>query len=206
MNERIRQLKDYIFGHQHHSLRRKVEWNLADGFATENVPPVMRRAIALGKVLREEKPCFLPGERMAYLRTVANLPALFTEAEMTALKEKYSFSEQGLPFNFTPDYGSVISQGLDLLRQTLCERRNRAAHDGDAAGAEFMEAAIMSVDAVLELSDRYRAEAERLGLKEIAETLSVVPHKGATTLLQAMQFFRILHYTLWCEGEYHNGI
>ena len=206
MNERIRQLKDYIFDHRHHPLRRKIEWSLADGFAADGVAPVMRRAIALGKVLQKEKPCFLPSERIAFLRTVATIPKLFTEAEMNDLKAKFSFSEQGLPFNFTPDYGSVISIGLDALRQSLCDRKVRAVQDGDSEGAEFMEAAIMSVDAVLELSDRYRVEAQLLGLKEIAETLSVVPHKGATTLLQAMQFFRILHFTLWCEGEYHNGI
>ena len=122
MNERIRQLKDYIFEHHHHPLRRSVDWQLAGEFAAGAVPPVRRRALALSRVLSEERPCFLPGERIAFLRTVSTLPALFTEAETRDMKARYAFSEQGVPFNFTPDYGSVISQGLDALRRTLCAR------------------------------------------------------------------------------------
>jgi len=206
MNDRIRQLKDYIFGKQHQALRRQVDWNLAEKFMADGTSPVWRRALALGKVLTAEQPHFLPGEKIAFLRTVANLPTLFTDAERQTMRGKYSFSEQGLPFNFTPDYGSVIAQGLDSLRLTLVARKERAEQGNDAEGAEFLAAAIFSVEAVLNLADRYRAEADNQGLTEIAETLAVVPHQGATTLRQAMQFFRILHFTLWCEGEYHNGI
>mgnify|MGYP003291473161 CR=1 FL=1 len=31
-------------------------------------------------------------------------------------------------------------------------------------------------------------------------------HKGARTFHEALQFLRILHYAMWCEGEYHCGL
>ena len=59
---------------------------------------------------------------------------------------------------------------------------------------------------MLDLAERYRAAAHAQGLAELADLLSRVPRQGATTLHEALQFLRILHYTLWCEGEYHNGL
>ena len=74
------------------------------------------------KVLAAETPCFLPEERIAGLRTVANLPALFTEEEWSVLRREHSFSEQGMPFNFTPDYPAVIARGLEAVRADAAAR------------------------------------------------------------------------------------
>ena len=60
------------------------------------------------------------------------------------------------------------------------------------------------IDAILSLTDRYRAEAEKQGRKELAAVLTRIPRYGATTFYEALQFFRILHYFLWLEGDYHN--
>ena len=71
---------------------------------------------------------------------------------------------------------------------------------------EFLENAILSVEAVLGLVERYRAEAEKRGLSDIAATLAKVPFSGATTFHEALQSLRILHFAMWCEGEYHCGL
>lgn len=70
----------------------------------------------------------------------------------------------------------------------------------------FLEAVIRTIDAVFSLCDRYRIEAEELGRMDIAAVFTNIPHKGATSFLEMLQFFRVLHYTLWAEGEYHNTI
>ena len=49
----------------------------------------------------------------------------------------------------------------------------------------------------------FRKEAIRLGKAEIAEILSRVPAYGARTFREALQAFRILHFGLWLEGNYH---
>ena len=206
MDIRFQALRDYILAERHHAFRRTVEWRLAEEFAAAGTPPVLRRAVALEKVLAAEMPQFLPGERIAGLRTVANLPALFTEAEWTAMRQAHSFSEQGVPFNFTPDYPSVIARGLEAVRKDASARLAQAEAERDEAGVQFLRVGIQSIDAVLAFAEKYRQAAEADGLSEIAATLSQVPRHGARTLLEAMQSFRILHYALWCEGEYHNGV
>ena len=205
MDIRIQNLREYLLAGKHHAFRRTVDWHLAEEFAAVGTPPVLRRAIALEKVLAAETPQFLPGERIALLRTVANLPALFTEEEWPAMRKEHSFSEQGMPFNFTPDYPAVIARGLEAVRADAMARLALAEAEDDAEGAEFLRAGIQSIDAVLDFAEKYRRSAEAQGLEEIAKTLAQVPRHGAHTTLEAMQSFRILHYALWCEGEYHNG-
>ena len=68
------------------------------------------------------------------------------------------------------------------------------------------EYARREIAAILSLTDRYRAEAQRMGRNDVAEVLSVVPRKPATTFREALQFFRILHFSLWLEGCYHNTV
>lgn len=40
----------------------------------------------------------------------------------------------------------------------------------------------------------------------MVEVLSRVPRYGATNFREALQMFRILHYALWLEGDYHNTV
>jgi len=89
------------------------------------------------------------------------------------------------------------------------------SHNTDEAGANrahskrFYHCVVESIDAVLDLCDRYAQAAADLGgvgQPELAERLHRVPRTGAKNFLEALQMFRILHFTLWCEGEYHNTI
>ena len=79
----------------------------------------------------------------------------------------------------------------------------------------FLENAALSVKAVLGLVDRYRA-ALAAGRREGApktlpprlaadDGLRAV-HTGAKTFHEALQALRVLHYAMWCEGEYHCGL
>ena len=83
---------------------------------------------------------------------------------------------------------------------------SRRLAGGNAESIEFLENARLSVEAVLGLVERYRAEAEKRGLADIAATLAHVPLNGARTFHEALQSLRILHYAMWCEGEYHCGL
>ena len=50
------------------------------------------------------------------------------------------------------------------------------------------------------------AEAKKQGREDIVEVLTQVPRYKARNFREALQFFRILHYALWLEGNYHNTI
>jgi formate C-acetyltransferase len=206
MTDRILDMLAYVLAKRHTVLRRDVTWTLAETFARDNVSSEKRAAEGLCAMLAAEQPVFLPAETIAFTRTVKQIPDLYTKSEMETLRKSAYYHEKGGVFNISPDYATTLRAGLDARSNELATRRIRAIAQNDATAIEFLSCAIKSVDAVLDLADRYRVAAERQGLTVIAKTLAQVPHKGATTFLEALQFLRILHYALWCEGEYHNGL
>lgn len=201
MTPRIENLRNAISGKYHHRFRREIKWELAEKFAAEKTSPAERCARACAAVLTAEEPCFIPGSTLGFLRTVKNLPELYTEPELKELHEKYSFSEKGVPFNFTVDYKFVLDAGLPGFRQMLETRMAECSGEK----REFLQAALLEFDAMLDLIDRYIAGAEKDGFDRIAGTLKKIRTARPESFIEALQLFRILHYTLWCEGGYHLG-
>ena len=60
-----------------------------------------------------------------------------------------------------------------------------------------------AIDCVIELSDRYLEKARALGREDLVEILTRVPRYPARSFREALQFFRIIHFSLWLEGNYH---
>lgn len=183
-----RELYDFIVGGRHHAYRHAVDWNLADGYAARGLAPAARMADRFERLCAEERPVLLAGERICFLRTVSNLPEIFTADEWKELRARHYIHELGFLSNLSPDYYGVISAGLVEKRRTADEYGRRA------------------IDSLIGLSDRYREEAERQGRGDIAEVLTQVPRYPARNFREALQFFRILHYALWLEGDYHNTV
>ena len=208
MTDRIKSLLDRTFDKEQAKFRRDVDWKpLLDRFVAEGTGDEVRARIGLEEMLAAETPEFMEGERLAFLRTVRQIPDLHTEAEMDARRASgTAFGEKGVVFNLTADFGPTIRDGLDARIAEMDARLAKCRADGDADGVEFLENAILSAKAVLGLAGRYRAAAEARGLSEIAATLAQVPRRGARTLHEALQSLRILHYAMWCEGEYHCGL
>ena len=208
MTERIKSLLERTFDKEQAKFRRDVDWKpLLERFIADGVGDEARARIGLEEMLKAEEPAFMDGERIAFLRTVKQIPDLHSDAEMAARRAAgTAFGEKGVVFNITADFAPAIRDGLDVRLSEMESRLARCRADGDAEGVEFLENAIPSVKAVLGLAERYRVEAERRGLSEIAATLAQVPRKGARTFHEALQSLRVLHYAMWCEGEYHCGL
>ena len=210
MTERIESLLNRTFDREQARFRRDADWApLLARFVAEDTPDEARARIGLEEMLRAEgeAPAFLDGERIAFTRTVRQIPDLHTEEEMAARRAAgTAFGEKGVVFNLTADFAPTIRDGLDARLSDMRARLDRCRAENDAEGVEFLENAILSVEAVLGLVERYRAAAEERGLADIAETLARVPRFGARTLREALQSLRILHYAMWCEGEYHCGL
>ena len=199
---------DRTFDKEQRIFRRDVDWKaLLDRFIREGVGDMERARIGLEEMLKAERPEFMEGERIAFLRTVKQIPDLHSDDEMDSRRAQgVAFGEKGVVFNITADFGSAIRDGLGARLDEMRERLIRCREEADAEGVEFLENAILSVEAVLGLVERYRAEAEKRGLSDIAATLAKVPFSGATTFHEALQSLRILHFAMWCEGEYHCGL
>ena len=208
MTERIKSLLDRTFDKEQAKFRRDVDWKpLLARFVAEGVGDEARARIGLSEMLKAERPAFMEGERISFLRTVKQIPDLHTDAEMDARRASgTAFGEKGVVFNLTADFAPTIRDGLGARLAEIDARLVTCRAAGDAEGVEFLVNARLSVEAVLDLVARYRAEAEKRGLAEIAATLAHVPLNGARTFHEALQSLRILHYAMWCEGEYHCGL
>jgi formate C-acetyltransferase len=183
-----------------------VEFTLASDFAARQVPLARRVGLGLVAVLQAERPVILEGERICLLRTVRKLPDLLTADEWSAVRKDHFLHELGKVCNLSPAYGPTIASGLAARRAEAARRLEGCLREGDGRGAGELETVMLEIDAVLDLADRYRAEALRLGRRDLADTLARVPRHGATTFLEAMQAFRFIHFALWAEGEYHNTV
>jgi formate C-acetyltransferase len=206
MTPRVERLHQLIVGKQHHAFRREVPFALASGFSAHDVSPTRRVGLGLAAVLQAERPVILEGERICLLRTVPRLPALLTPEEWDSVRGARFLHEQGKVCNLSPDYGSTIAVGLSARREEVALRLARCREEMDRAGVDQLETALLELGALLDLAERYRTEAQRLGRSDLAATLERVPRHGATTFLQALQSFRFLHFALWAEGEYHNTV
>ena len=194
MTERIKSLLDRTFDKEQKKFRRDVDWKpLLKKFVDEKIDDETRARMGLEAMLAAEQPAFMEGETIHFLRTVKQIPDLHTDEEMAERRAAgTAFGEKGVVFNLTADFGPTIRDGLDARLDEIDARLAKARAEGDAEGVNFLENAALSIKAVLDLANRYGIEH--------------VPHKGARTLHEALQSLRILHYAMWCEGEYHCGL
>ena len=200
MTDRIQKLLDLTFDKEQAKFRRDVDWRpLLDRFVAEKTDDETRAATGLEEMLAAETPAFLPGERLHFLRTVKQIPDLHTDAEMDARRASgTAFGEKGVVFNLTADFAPTIRDGLDVRLAEMAARLERCRAENDAEGVSFLTNAIRATKAVLGLVDRYAAAA--------GDGLLVAVHRGAKTFPEALQVLRVLHYAMWCEGEYHCGL
>lgn len=154
----------------------------------KTMTPIERMVCRFEKLCKAETPVILPGEQICFIRTVKNIPDIFSEDEWQEIKSKHYIHELGYMSNLSPNYEDVIKKGLLEVRETADDYGKRA------------------IDAIIALSDRYKSEAKRKGREDIAKVLERVPRFGASNFREALQFFRIIHYSLWLEGNYHNTV
>ena len=181
-------LYDFLVARKHHTYRRDLPEteDLAKNYRALGLSPIERMTRRFELLTSLETPTLLPDEKICMMRTVKKIPDCFTEDEWAEIKSRHFIHELGYMSNLSPNYADTIHAGL-LARY----------EQADEYGKRM-------IDAILSLTDRYRAEAEKQGKLELAAVLTRVPRYGATNFYEALQFFRILHYSLWLEGDYHN--
>ena len=216
MTERIASLLARTFDKEQAKFRRDVDWKpLLARFVAEKTDDETRTRMGLEAMLAAETPAFMEGERLHFLRTVRQIPDLHAEDEMAARRASgTAFGEKGVVFNLTADFAPTIRDGLDARLAEMAARLARARAENDAEGISFLGNAILSVKAVLGLVDRYAAEERARGKGQRTEdsgqtserSLLSAVHTGAKTFPEALQVLRVLHYAMWCEGEYHCGL
>ncbi len=176
-------LYNYVLEKQHHKFRTEAQIEVDC-----SAPIIERMTSRFEQMCKLQTPVILPDEQIVLVRTTSNLPEIITENEWNDIKSKHYIHELGFMSNLSPNYERVIKMGLLECAKTADEYGKR------------------TINAIIELCDRYKQYAKEKGRADVAETLERVPRYGATNFREALQFFRIIHFSLWLEGNYHNTV
>ena len=82
-------LYNLIVNKEHHKYRHSVDWQLSDDYSEKGLSPIERMADRFEKMCNEEKAVILEGEQIVFLRTVSNLPDIFTQSEWEEIKQNH---------------------------------------------------------------------------------------------------------------------
>ncbi|NLD52404.1 MAG: pyruvate formate-lyase [Clostridiales bacterium] len=136
-----------------------------------------RAALRLQLFLEHETIVKKPGERIPAYRTLVDFPDIYAPGEKERLQKGHYVHEQGRVCNISSDWEGVLKDGL-MARYNLAPEASRR-----------------TIDAVLAYADRYEMPG-----------LSSALRQGARGYLEALQAFRILHFSLWASNVYHNTV
>lgn len=151
----------------------------------------MKDALLFQANLQSEEPYFHPEDRMGFNRS-KRVGAIYRREN----GKKVSLSGLG---NMTPDYETMLTKGMDRVREEVLEKIVSC----DEMQKDFYEAVLLTLDAALELADRYREAAKNAGAEELYKALCRVPHKQAETLHEACVFMKFITFTLHCNRNTH---
>lgn len=210
MNERIEKLLDDVFQKRHHKFRQAIDKKELTDFTAllskNNLSDYGRAKERLTWVLQHETPVILDDEKIVFTRTVSEIPEIFTPDEWQKIKENHFIHELGRVCNISSDFEYTIEVGLEQRRREVLQSIDIQLENGNRQGIEFLNTVLQSIDDILELTARYAQKALELGRRDIFNLLTKIPLKGATTFHEALQSFRILHFSLWASGNYHNTV
>lgn len=163
------------------AIRRRLDTARWDEISAQIQNPELsladRAALRLKLFLEEEYIIQNPGEQIPAWRTIIEFPDIYAEGEKERLMAGHYIHEQGRVCNISSDWEGVLKNGL-LSRK--------------GQGTPAMD---LCIDAVIAYADRYEMEG-----------LSQAIREGARTYLEALQLFRILHFSLWASNVYHNTV
>jgi formate C-acetyltransferase len=112
--------------------------------------------------------------------------------------------EMGRVCNICSDYGYTIEVGLEQ-RAVKRLRRLENSGSGELKAVSFLESAIRAIDDIERLACRMLISAQ-IGKRRSVPCFDACARYGARSFHEALQFFRILHFSLWASGNYHNTV
>lgn len=193
MNESNRAYKDYVLNKKQKLLRTDKAPDPALFTSGSYAKRMKDRFKAL---LSLQDPVFIENELFIPTRTCTAAPDILTENDPKPEKKH----ERGWLSNVCPDYARAVKLGLGAIRDEIVLS---AEKENDPEKKEYASVLCETIDAILDFAEKYRLAAIECGREDIAKVLEVVPRNGATTFREALQSFRIIHFCLWLEGDYH---
>ncbi len=147
-----------------------------------------------------EKPIVFPEEKITFTRTNNNVTPAYSlrdiEAEFDVNGKYYNVIN-----NVCPDYCILLEKGLAGIRKDVSEQLENA----NGNEKDFLVSCLIVIQAIEELAERYRCEAERIGNMYVCNLLQTVPMKPAESFVQALQAIRFISSMFYLAGNYQLG-
>ena len=206
MNERLTGLRTRTRAGHFSQYRQPASPELIAECDREGLSWPMRMARLTRRMCEAEQVVVEPDERIVFTRTLPTVPAVYAAEDLAALTEGRTLHEGGIINNVCADWGMAIGEGLLGRRRVASETRARALAAGDAEAVEFIEAAIETIDAVLDLAARYAAEARRAwATRTWPRSSSTSRRSPPRTFHEALQSLRLLQAVVWLSRALSRG-
>lgn len=202
MTDRIAEMRAYFFENkEHHKFRRELPdaEAVVREYDSEKLDATERAVRNFEYLMANETPVIFPFERIAFLRTVKNVPKMY--AQGSGLEGRTH--ESGVVGNICVDYGKLLHCGFGAKITEIEGYIAGFEAAGETEKAEYLKKVKRTLLAVLDLAGRYRDEAERCGNRRVSEILSRIPYNSPNSFAEALQMFRIIHYAMWCSNTCH---
>jgi pyruvate-formate lyase len=204
MNERLTTLKNRVRAGEHHSLRQDVPIEILTECETGQLSWPRRVACLVRRQCEAEHIIIEPDEQIVFTRTLPGVPPIYSAEEWAQLTAGRTLHEFGSVSNICADWNLLLTQGLLGRKQIALATRERLVDEPKAV--EFLDSAVETIDAVLELAALYAGKAREKGREEIADILDHVPAYPPRTFHEALQSLRLCQAVVWLSGHYHVGL
>lgn len=203
LNKRLRELRDFTQQRLFKKYRHDWTFDFVGEFKGKNLSLEKRAALAFKISCEALEPIVFPDEKISFVRTVNNVPAYYEPKEVKKAlgveKDAVLHPLNNLTINWEKLLNEGLSGRLELCREKLSKTKDKQKRD-------FLEAAVIVIEAVANLAERYEAAAEAAGNHSVAESFRRVPLYGAKTLQEAMQSIRLMSALLYYAGCAHIGL
>src|SRR5512140_456259 len=169
MNERLLSMRDKVRQREHRLLRQSCSIDVLSECDRENLSWPKRVSRLIQRQCQAEQPVIGSQEHIVFTRTLPGIPPVYTPEDWSRLIDGYTLHELGPISNICGDWSLLLGQGLLGRRQVAVDSRARLQTDPQAV--EFLDCAIETIDAVLELVGRYADEARRSGRDDLVPIL-----------------------------------
>jgi pyruvate-formate lyase len=204
MNERLDRMIERVRSGTHRSLRQPAPVDLLAECELEQLSWPRRVARLIRRQCEAEQAIIEPDERIVFTRTTPDVPPIYSSDEWVQITKGKTLHELGPVSNICADWDTLLKQGLSGRKQVALATRSRLIDDPQAV--EFLDCAIETIEAVLNLAGCYAREARWIGREEIADMLKHVPSHPPRNFLEALQSLRLCHAVVWLGGNYHVGL
>lgn len=179
-----KELFSYFIENKKHISRRIEAKQIAEEYKDLNLSEKERMTRRFEYLMSLEEPFILSQQNIPFVRFVKNTPEIYTDDEWNDIKKNNYIHESGYKSNLCPNYKKVLEKGLLELSKT---------------GDEYFT---RTVNAILNLTNKYKDEALKQNRNDLVEILNQVPAYPARSFHEALVCLRIINFSIWVEGEY----